>query len=156
MEVRNNKFGKFFGTSLTYSGYAFIIAGLLMVSTSVMALLLIIPGFFIAFTYYGTIIDAENKRVKPYISLFGFIRTGKWIETVKFSNFVIEKSTRKFTAYSRANIALESRITEINLAITNNDGKVKVVLNKHKSFEDAQKEKEELSKALFIANENPG
>ena len=152
--MRNNNFGKFFGTSFTYSGYALIIAGLLMVSTSVMALILIIPGMFIAFTFTGTIIDTENKRVKPYTTLFGFIRTGKWLETNQFSNFAIEKSTKRYTMYSRANVRLDTNQNEINLILRNSDGTSKVVLNKYKSFEDAQREKEELSRILFPVIEN--
>src|SRR5659263_702484 len=107
MAQRNNNFGKFFGPSFTFTGYALIVAGLLTVSYSLTSLFLVIPGMFIAFTYTGTIIDTDNKRVKPYSSLFGFIRTGKWIEINRFSRFSIEKSTRRFTTYSRSNIRFD-------------------------------------------------
>jgi hypothetical protein len=154
MPLRNNNFGKFFGPTFAFTGYALIIAGLFAVSYSLTALFLVIPGMFIAFTYTGTIIDTENKRVKPYTSLFGFIRTGKWIGIDRFSRFSIEKSTSRYTAYSRANIRFDMNISNINLILLNHEGNLKVVLNKHSNFEDARKEKEELSEILFPGNEN--
>lgn len=156
MAQRNNNFGKFFGPSFTFTGYALIVAGLLTVSYSLTSLFLVIPGMFIAFTYTGTIIDTDNKRVKPYSSLFGFIRTGKWIEINRFSRFSIEKSTRRYTTYSRGSVRFDMNISDINLVLLNHDGNIKVVLNKYSNFEDAQKEKEELSGILFPGDENPG
>ena len=155
MAQRNNNFGKLFGPSFTFTGYALIVAGLLSASYSITALFLVIPGLFIAFTYTGTIIDTDKKRVKPYTSLLGFIRTGKWIEINRFSRFSIEKATRRFTTYSRGSVRFDMNISDINLVLLNHDGNLKVVLNKFSNFKDAQKEKEELSGILFPGNENP-
>jgi hypothetical protein len=156
MALQNNNFGKFFGPSFTFTGYALIVAGLFTVSYSFTALFLVIPGMFIAFTYTGTIIDIEKKRMKPYTSLFGFIRTGKWIEINRFSRFSIEKLIRKFTTYSRGSVRFDMNISNINLVLLNHDNTIKVVLNKFSNFEDAQKEKEKLSGILFPGDENSG
>ncbi len=153
MALYNNNFGKFFGPSFTFTGYALIAAGLLTMSYSLTSLFLVIPGMFIAFTYTGTIIDTENKRVKPYTTLFGFIRTGKWIDVSQFSRFSISKSTRRYTAYSRANLRFDMNVSDINLLLINNDGTRKVVLNKYSKFEDAQREMEKLSKNFFPGDE---
>ena len=153
MEVKNNKLGKLFGPSFSYTGYVFIAAGIITISYSLTSLVLIIPGIFIAFTYTGTIIDTENKRVKPYTSLFGLIRTGKWIEVNKFSRFNIIKSNKKYTSYSRANLRLDMRSSDIRLLLINKDGTRKVVLNRYSKFEDAQREMNELSGILIPADE---
>jgi hypothetical protein len=154
MEERNNKFGKFFGPSFTFTGYALIAAGLIALSYSLTSLVLIIPGLFIAFTYTGTIIDFRNKRVKAYTSLFGVIRTGNWIEISKFSRFNIVKSTRKYTTYSRGSVRFDMNISGLNLLLMNKEGTLKVVLNRFPNFEEAQKEMDELTGILFPGNEN--
>jgi hypothetical protein len=154
MQIIDNKFGKFFGPSLTYTGYALMAAGLLSISYSLTSLFLIIPGLFIAFTYTGTIIDTENKRVKPYTSHFGFIRTGNWIEVNQFSRFSIEKATRGYTAYSRGSVRLDMKISDINLLLIYKEKKGKVVLNRFTKFEDARNEMDRLSEILFPGIEN--
>jgi hypothetical protein len=155
MAHRDNNFGKFFGPSFAYTGYALMIAGLLTISYSFTSLFLLIPGIFIAFTNYGTIIDTDNNKVKTYTSLFGFIRTGKWIEISRFSRFSIEKATRRYTSYSRGSVRFDMNISSINLLLINRDGKGKIILKKFNKFEDAQKEMDELEKIFFPRVDNP-
>jgi hypothetical protein len=149
MPLRNNNLGKFFGPSSSYMGYIFIACGIFASAYSLLALTLIIPGFFMAFTYNGTIIDTDKKRLKPYTSLFGIFRTGKWIDTDQFTRFNIIKATKKYTTYSRANVRFDMDVSDIELLIINRNGSKKVVLNKYSNFEDAHKEMEELSGKLL-------
>jgi hypothetical protein len=149
MPLRNNNLGKFFGPSSSYMGYIFIACGIFASAYSLLALTLIIPGVFMAFTYNGTIIDTDKKRLKPYTSLFGIFRTGKWIDTDQFTRFNIIKATKKYTTYSRANVRFDMDVSDIELLIINRNGSKKVVLNKYSNFEDAHKEMEELSGKLL-------
>jgi hypothetical protein len=149
MPLRNNNLGKFFGPSSSYMGYIFIACGIFASAYSLLALTLIIPGVFMAFTYNGTIIDTDKKRLKPYTSLFGIFRTGKWIDTDQFTRFNIIKATKKYTTYSRANVRFDMDVSDIELLIINRNGSQKVVLNKYSNFEDAHKEMEELSGKLL-------
>ena len=149
MPIRNNNLGKFFGPSSSYMGYVFIICGIVAASYSLLALTLLIPGFFMAFTYNGTIIDIDKKRLKPYITLFGFIRTGKWINANQFTRFNIIKATKEYTSYSRANVRFDMGVSDIELLLINRNGTKKVILNKYSNFEDAHKEMEELSGILL-------
>ena len=149
MPLRNNNLGKFFGPSSSYMGYIFIACGIFASAYSLLALTLIIPGVFMAFTYNGTIIDTDKKRLKPYTSLFGIFRTGKWIDTDQFTRFNIIKATKKYTTYSRANVRFDMDVSDIELLIINRNGSQKVVLNKYSNFEDAHKEMEELSQLLL-------
>jgi hypothetical protein len=152
MKLRNHKFGKFFGPSFTYTGYALIIAGIFAISYSATSLFLLIPGLFIAFTSTGTIIDTENKKVRPYTLFFGLFRTGKWIEITRSSRFSIEKARQRYTLYSRANNRFDMDLSFINLLLINKDGTSKVKLNQYNTFEDAQKEMDELTLILFPGN----
>ena len=152
MESRNNKLGKFFGTSLSSAGYFLMGAGILTISYSFTSLALIISGAFLAFTYTGTILDIDNKRVRPYISLFGIFRTGEWVNISHASQFSIAKVANRFTSYSRANVRLDLDISEIRLILinkVNKDKPKKVVINKFNNFEDALREKEEISSILL-------
>ena len=87
MTVINNNHGKFFGPVQVFMGYVFIAVAIFCAIYSPYIILFLIPGAFMAFTSTGTLIDIENKKVRPYTSLLGFIRTGKWIEVSGFSGF---------------------------------------------------------------------
>jgi hypothetical protein len=149
MPIRNNKLGKFFGPSSSYMGYVFIICGIVATTYSLLALTLLIPGFFMAFTYNGTIIDTDNKRVMPYTSIFGIFKIGKWIDTNQFTRFNIIKATKKYTSYSRANVRFDMDVSDIELLIINRNGTKKIIMNKYTNFEDAHKEMEELNVMLL-------
>ena len=151
----HNNHGKFFGPVQVYMGYVFIACGIFFVTYSLTTLLLLISGAFMAFTFTGTIIDIENKKVRPYTSLFGFIRTGKWIEVSRFSRFKIMKSNRRYTSYSRVNVQLDMNISDISLLLVSKDGRRKVVLNRYSNFEDAHKEMDELNRMLLPEKKIP-
>lgn len=149
MSLRNNNLGKFFGPSSSYTGYVFIICGIVAASYSLLALTLFLPGFFMAFTYNGIIIDTDKKRLKPYTALFGIFKTGKWIDADQFTRFSIIKSTKKYTSYSRANVRFDMNMSDIELLIINRNGSKKIILNKYSNFENAHKEMEELGSILL-------
>ena len=136
-------------------GYVFIAVAIFCAIYSPYILLFLIPGTFMAFTSTGSLIDIENKKVRPYTSLFGFIRTGKWIEISGFSGFKIIKSNRRYTSYSRANVQLDMNISDISLLLVNKNGTRKVVLNRYNNFEDARKDMDELKNTLFPLNYIP-
>lgn len=149
MPVKNNNLGKFFGPSSSYTGYVFIACGIFTATYSLLALTLLIPGFFMAFTYNGTLIDTDKKKVKSYTTLFGLFRTGKWINADQFTRFNIIKATKKYTTYSRGSVRFDMNVSDIELLLTNRTGTKKIVLNKYANFEDAQKEMEELRNILL-------
>jgi hypothetical protein len=149
MAELNFNHGKSFSTAFTYTGYVLMIAAIITVDISLTSLFLFIPGLFIAFTYDGTIIDTDNKRVKPYTALFGIFKTGKWIELKHFTRFNILKVTGRSSMYSRGNVRLDMNVSDVRLQLINHDGSRKVVINKFKDFEEAQKLKDELNKVIF-------
>ena len=149
MDMINKKHGKFFGPVQVYMGYVFIACGIFFVSYSFTTLLLVIPGTFMALTTSGTIIDWENKKVRPYTLLFGIVRTGKWIDVSVFSGFKILKSNRRYTSYSLGSVRLDMNIRDISLFLMNKKGAGKVLLNRYNKFEDAHREMDELKALLF-------
>jgi hypothetical protein len=149
MPVYNHNLGKFFGPSSSYSGYVFIGCGIFVSFYSLLALTLLIPGIFMAFTYNGTLLDTDKKRVKSYTSQFGIIKTGKWISINEFTRFSIIKATKRYTTYSRANVRFDRKFSDIELLMVNTNSSKKIVINKFNNYEDAHKEMDELSTKLF-------
>lgn len=149
MTKRNYNHGKLFGPSPAFTGYVLILGGILGSYYSLNSLLLIIPGAFVAFTTTGTILDIAHKRVKPYSSIFGIIRTGKWINQDKFTRFNIDRTTRRYTTYSRGSVRFDMDISNVRLMLINRDGTLKVVVNKYKNFSEAQSAMTELTAILF-------
>jgi hypothetical protein len=149
MPIRNNNLGKFLGPSSSYMGYVFIACGIFATTYSILALTLFIPGFFMAYTYNGIIIDTDKKKLRPYTALFGIFRTGKWIDADQFTRFNIIKATKKYTTYSRANVRFDMNVSDIELLLINRNGTKKILLNKYNNFEDAHIEMEELSGILL-------
>lgn len=147
--MQNNNLGKFFGPSFSYAGYVFIGCAIFVSFYSLLALTLLIPGFFIAYTYNGTLIDTDKKRVKSYTSLFGIIRTGNWVSTDHLTRFSVRKSTKVYTTRSQANLRNDMVKSDIELLMMNKSGSKKIVLNKFKNPEDAHKEMEKLSGLLL-------
>lgn len=144
MAVYDNNLGKFFGPSSSYTGYVFIACGIFASAYSLLALTLLLPGVFMSFTFNGIIIDIDKKKLRPYTALFGIFKTGRWIDADQFTRFSIIKATKKYTSYSRANVEFNLSVSDIELILTDRNGKKKVILNKYKNFEDAQREMEEL------------
>jgi hypothetical protein len=145
----DHKLGKFFGPSASYGGYVFIGCGIFISFYSLLALTLLVPGFFMAYTYNGTIIDTDKKTIKSYTSLFGFIKTGNWINASQFTQFKIVKSRKRYTTYSRANVQFDMTFSDIELLLIDGTGKKKIVLNKYSNIVDARKEMEDLQRILM-------
>jgi hypothetical protein len=149
MPIIDHKLGKFFGPSASYGGYVFIGCGIFASFYSLLSLTLLVPGFFMAYTYNGTLIDTDKKKIKSYTSLFGFIRTGNWINASQFKQFKIVNSRKRYSTYSRANVQFDMNISDIELLLTDSTVGKKIVLNKYSNVEDAQKEMKELYSILL-------
>jgi len=150
-EVIDYKIGKLLGSTGIASGYFLIVFGI--VATYLYnwtGSILIIVGMIMAFTFEGTDIDVELKRIKNYISLFGLIKSGKWYPVSKFKRFSIYKSRRSYTTYSRANVPLTLKESDIRLVLLDETGLLKITINKYNSFETARKEMDKLIKKLDL------
>jgi hypothetical protein len=146
--------GKFFAPVQINIGYVFIVCGIFFSFYKLSALLFVIPGTFMAFTSTGAVLDTVNKTVKSYTRHFGLITTGKWISINGFNRFVIQRATRKYTSYSRGSVSFDMNISDIKLLLASPKGSKKLLIARFKSFEEAQKAKEELGILLFGADQN--
>ena len=152
--VKDNKIERMMGQSGTFAGYSLIVFGAIVTYFSITGLILIVAGMFMAFTYEGTLIDSDTKRLKSYTSLFGIYKAGKWINAGDFSKFHIYRSRRSSTTYSRGNVPLTINSSDIRLALLNEDGSLKVIINKYDSFESARRDMSDLIKELKLTGLN--
>ena len=152
MILENNNHGKFFGPTQVFMGYVFLACGIFCSVYSLTILLLIIPGAFMAFTTTGTILDYKNKKIRPYTTLFGFIRSGKWADLSEFSGFRIMKINRRYTTYSRANIPLDMNKCTIDLVLSKKNKPGFVLIKQYPNFEEARHGLDELKISLMSEN----
>ncbi len=154
MPVKKYNHGKFFGPSLSYAGVVFTATGIFAAFYHAMAIILLLPGLFLAFTSDGSEIDPVNRKVRSLTRLFGVFPTGKWYDTAIFEGFTIEKVRSRYTAYSRSNIRLDTATADIRLLLVSKDRSVRIIINKYRDFESARKEMKELTPLFFPGNEN--
>lgn len=146
----DNRIDKLFGQSGTYAGYSFIFFGFIGAFFNLTGLLLVAVGMFMALTYEGTIIDYDSRRIKSYTCLFGLFKTGRWHDADKFNQFKIYRSRRSSTTYSRGNIPNTVRSSDVRLALLNESGKLRIIINKYETFESARIEMSELIRDLKL------
>ncbi len=148
--VINNRLDKIAGPAGVFSGYCLMAAGIYVLSFSYMGLILLLTGGVLSLSFTGTLIDMEGGKVKPYLALFGIIRSGKWYDLKKFDSFRIYSSSRTYTANSRANIQMDIKKRDIRLEISSRD-MARVILNKFSSFEAARKEMKEMMESQYLS-----
>jgi hypothetical protein len=133
------------------SGYFLMLAGIAAAYFfSLPYLLLALAGMFMAFTFDGTQIDFDLRRIRNYSCLFGLFRIGKWYDINTFKKFHIVRSKRIYTTYSKANVPLTQQTSDIRLQLLNENGSLRVTVNKFRSFEAARREMSELIRDLEI------
>jgi hypothetical protein len=148
--ITDNKIDRLLGPSGTFAGYSLIVFGLIGLFISLSGLILVVAGMFMAFTYDGTLIDFSTRRIKSYTCLFGFLKIGKWHSINDFNKFRIYKSNRLYSSYSRTNMQLTLKNSDIRLLFLNKDGSLKITVNKYGSFKAARKGMSELIRDLQI------
>lgn len=148
--VTDNKIDNLLGSSGTFTGYSLMIFGAIGTYFNLTGLILVVAGMFMAFTFDGTIIDYNSRRIKSYICFFGLLKVGKWYSINDFTKFSIHKSNRSYTMYSRANVPLTVKNSDIRLVLLNKTGSLKVTIKKYNSFEAARKEMSELIRDLQL------
>lgn len=149
--IKNHKTDNLCGPSGIFAGYSFIIIGTLAAYFNPAALILVPVGIFISFTYDGTTIDFDLRRIRAYTCYFGILKAGRWYPIDSFSKFSIYRSTRRYTTYSRANLQLTLKKCDVRLALLNDTGSLKVIINKYSSFEAARNDMTDLIRNLNIA-----
>ncbi len=57
--------------------------------------------------------------------------------------------TGRYTSYSRANVRFDMNVTDVRLLLVNHNKTKKIIINKYRTYEEAQKEMNELNTYFF-------
>ena len=145
-----NKLDKTFGPVASVAGIVLFASGLILVWFSLSALINILLGAFLGFTFSCTEIDFGQKKVKHFDVLFGVIKTGKWVDIKPEMKIGILKSRKTWRTFSRGNRELESPMEDHRLVLFTGAGKNRIPLKKFGSTEEARIEQDEWCRRLDI------
>lgn len=148
----DNRIDMFLGPSAVFAGYVFLLVGVVYSFESLAGLILVVAGLFMGFTFYGATFDFERGRIRSYTAIFGLIKLGTWYQAGIFDRFRIYHSRRSYTSYSRANIPLVVKKSDIRLELFKSDRSIKITVNRYDSVEEARMELDQIRRELKLNN----
>lgn len=146
----NSTFEKSFGPVGSSAGLFILVAGLIVVFYSLSAIGLIVFGAFFGFTTFSTLIDFDRKRVKCSNTIFGLIRTGKWVYLHNEMKIGVRKSGKVWRAFSRGNRTLDITSQDFRLILYDKNEKEMMPLRKYENEPAAISDLNILSKQLKL------
>jgi hypothetical protein len=146
----NFKLDKVFGPVGTAAGLILIIAGLIMTYQSPVALILVVIGGYIGFTDTSSVIDLEGKRIRLSNNIFGFIRTGNWINIEPDMKLGIERPGMVWRSYSRSNRLISISNKEFRIFLYDSKNKKVMPVLKQKTYQSARTALMNLSQELGL------
>lgn len=149
--ITKTKLDKSFGPAGTSAGIFMFIAGIVVTFYSFTGLILVFIGAFVAFTSTSTMIDNDKKRIKFSNNLFGFIKTGQWVDIKPEMKLGLKKSNRVYRAYSRSNRILDIDSKDIRLILYGSDNKQIMPIKKFDSLDIAKVELKKLGNQLGLS-----
>ncbi|MCF8370754.1 MAG: hypothetical protein K9H64_03970 [Bacteroidales bacterium] len=141
--IIENKLDKSFGSTGSFAGYILLLAGVVTIRVRIGFLLLIL-GFFFAFSHTGVQIDTERKRIRFYNNLFGFLKIGAWSKLDKFTSLKVAENKRREQAFSRGNRTLNIEHRDFRVFLISQKKQARVAVKKCKSEAEAIDEAQEL------------
>jgi hypothetical protein len=152
--VLNYKLNKIAGPSGTFSGYILLIFGIISTIFTLTGVVVLIIGLFLAFSYYCSSIDSENRRVRNGIKLFSWVISGRWTDVDDTYKTEIRKVKGKYTVYSSSNRKLELEQTDYKIYIYSTQHSKRIALAKFKDFDKAKDEIKTIMELLKIYKED--
>ncbi|MDP3914558.1 MAG: hypothetical protein Q8R96_12570 [Bacteroidota bacterium] len=137
------KLDKTFGPVASVAGIVLFASGLILFWFSLSALINILLGAFLGFTFSCTEIDFDEKKVRHSDVLFGIVKTGKWVDIKPEMKIGILKSRKTWRTFSRGNRELESPMEDHRLVLFAGARKNRIPLKKFDSTEEARIEQDE-------------
>lgn len=149
--IVHNKLDKSFGPVGSFSGIIVFIGGLGTIWFSSFALILILVGAFVGFSYSSVEIDFARKRVRFLNIFFGIIKSGQWVNVKPDMKIGIRKSNKAWRSYSGGNRILDVPSEDFRLLLFNAVGKMMMPLKKVGDLNTARKELDKTCERLEIS-----
>ena len=148
--IVKNKLDRLFGSTGRTAGFCLLLAGFPATYYSLIGLILIISGAFIAFTTTSSVLDIENKRIKLSNNLFGIISVGKWIDIKPEMKLGLKKTRMGSRSYSMSNIPIDNHTDDIRIMLFSSDNSRIMPVKKFTTLESSKTELDELSITLGL------
>jgi len=145
--IIDNKIDKTFSGPLIFLGLTFLLMAAVLILNYkwiLGPLSFILAGFFL-FTYSGIEIDTQNRMIKPYYMIFGFIRRGKWESLENYSGLTLVPMKKVQTIYSRSNRVNSAEKKDFRVFLVNKRKKPAFPLKVCNTREEAQNSMDEFS-----------
>jgi len=155
--IIDNKIETLVPTTAVYSGYLFLLIGIIaLFSQAFLGLGLIGIGILIGFSTSGVQIDLEKKLIKDYVKCFG-IAFGRWGNIEGFQDISVLSTRQSSTTYSRSNRALTQIEIFYDVYFLNSTHRLKMKVKRCKEQDEAIKEAQILADQLGLnyTNFNP-
>jgi hypothetical protein len=149
--ITSYKLDKSFGPVGSFSGIIVFIAGLGALWFSGFALVLILIGAFVGFSYSSVEIDFAGKRVRFLNNLFGIIKTGQWSNVKSDMKIGILKSRKTWSTFSSGNRRLDIPSEDYRLVLFNAFGEKLMLVKKSDDLNTARKEQDDICERLEIS-----
>jgi hypothetical protein len=150
--IVKHKLDKSFGPSGTFAGYVLVGFGLLTIYSSWIGLILVLIGAFIGFSSTGSVIDTDKKRIKFSNNLFGFIKTGKWVDIDPSMKVGVKESNVTWTTFSSSNRSIDTVKKDFRIVLCDAEENEIMEISKSNSVEDAMSQLEIIGKQLALSS----
>jgi hypothetical protein len=115
--IRKFKLKKIAGPSGTFAGYVLLFLGIITAIFVISGVPVVIFGLYLSFGYFCATIDADNRRVRSGIMLFGWAISGKWIEIDDTYYLDVMQEKSQYTIYKSSNQTLNLDQTDFKIYI---------------------------------------
>jgi hypothetical protein len=126
--VRTFKLHKMAGPSGTFAGYLLLIFGVITSFFVLSGIPVLIIGLYLSFGYFCSTVDADNRRVRSGIMLFGWAISGKWILIDDSYITEFRQIKTKHTVYSSSNRSLDLNQIVYQISLVSNSTSKKFVV----------------------------
>lgn len=149
----NYKLDTVFGPSGTFAGYVLIVTGVLsffVMENPAAGLVPVLVGAFVAFSSTGVQLDLDSGKVRAYTAYFGFLKSGKWQGLDLYDQIQIAEPVIHYRSYSLSNRSLDIYKKDYRIMLLGDHLRLRIPLQKFKSYEQADREAEKISSLLNI------
>lgn len=114
---------KSFGPVGSSAGTFLFFGGLISLYFSLMGLVLVLLGAFVGFSSSSTAIDFQKRKMRFSNDIFGFVKTGKWIDLQPEMKLGFRNEARAWRSYSLSNRAIDVATDDYRIFLFDATGK---------------------------------
>ncbi len=147
---QSNRIENLYGPVGSYAGIVVLIAGLILVFSSLSGIILILIGGFVGLSDSSTTIYFDQKQMRFSNNIFGILKTGRWIKVTDTMKVGIIKKNTTWRANSQSNRSIDVTKGVVLIVLFGSKGEQLIPLKKFKSIEAAETEIEYMCETLGL------